>query len=85
MPTIVRARIDDAVEAEAAAVLEAMGLTPSDAFVILMERIAADGRFPFDVLVPNAETVAAMEAARRGDLIDVGSPRNLIAALNADD
>lgn len=33
---------------------------------------------------PNAETIAAMEAARRGELVTVGSPENLLASLNAD-
>ena len=32
-------------------------------------------------LVPNAETVEAMKAARRGDLASVGAPENLIRAL----
>jgi DNA-damage-inducible protein J len=34
--------------------------------------------------VPNAETVEAMKAARRGDLVTVGKPSNLLARLNAD-
>jgi DNA-damage-inducible protein J len=34
--------------------------------------------------VPNAETVEAMKAARRGDLVNVGKPSRLIASLNAD-
>ncbi len=36
-------------------------------------------------LVPNAETVAAMEAARRGELITVGDVDDLMADLHADD
>ena len=35
-------------------------------------------------LVPNAETVEAMKAARRGDLVTAGKPSNLLASLNAD-
>ena len=46
------------------------GLTVSDAFRLMMVRIAAK-RLPFEPLAPNAETVAAMEAARRGDLVTV--------------
>ena len=38
-----------------------------------------------NVEVPNAETVAAMEAARRGELVTVGSPEDLLASLNASD
>jgi hypothetical protein len=34
-------------------------------------------------LVPNPETIEAMKAARRGDLVTVGSPDALLASLNA--
>jgi DNA-damage-inducible protein J len=81
---VVRARIDAGVKAEAAAVLAAMGLTVSDAFRLMMMRIAADKALPFEPLVPNADTIEAMKAARRGELVTVGSPSRLIASLNAD-
>src|SRR5208337_2837579 len=32
-------------------------------------------------LVPNAKTIEAMKAARRGDLASVGAPENLLLAL----
>jgi len=82
---IVRARIDGQVKEEAAAVLASIGLTVSDAFRLMMIRIAKDKALPFEPLVPNAETIEAMKAARRGDLIKVGSPDSLLASLNADD
>ena len=40
--TIVRARINGAIKAKATTVLASIGLTPSDAFRLLMTRIAAD-------------------------------------------
>ncbi len=81
---VVRARIDETTKSEAAAVLAAMGLSLSDAFRMLLKRVAAEKALPFEPLVPNAETVAAMQAARRGDLVTVGKPAALIASLNAD-
>jgi DNA-damage-inducible protein J len=83
--TVVRARIDDQVKEEAAAVLATIGLTVSDAFRLMMVRIAKDKALPFEPLVPNAETIEAMKAARRGDLVTVGSPDALLASLNAGD
>lgn len=74
MNTVIRARIDERVKEEAAAVLEAIGLTVSDAFRLLMVRTAAEKRLPFEPLVPSEETVAAMLAARRSDLVAVGRP-----------
>jgi len=82
--SVVRARIDEATKVEAAAVLATMGLSLSDAFRLLLKRVAAEKALPFEPLVPNAETVAAMKAARRGDVTTVGKPSNLLASLNAD-
>jgi DNA-damage-inducible protein J len=82
--TVVRARIDEATKAEAAAVLASMGLTLSDAFRLLLKRVAAEKALPFEPLVPNADTIEAMKAARRGDLTTAGKPANLLASLNAD-
>jgi len=62
---VVRARIDERTKAEAAAVLKTIGLTLSDAFRLLLVRVAAEKALPFDPLVPNAETVEVMKAARR--------------------
>jgi DNA-damage-inducible protein J len=81
---VVRARIDETTKNEAAAVLAAMGLTLSDAFRLMLVRIAQDKALPFEPLKPNAETVEAMKAARRGELVTVGSPSSLLASLNAD-
>jgi DNA-damage-inducible protein J len=83
--TIVRARIDGRVKEEAAAVLASIGLTVSDAFRLMMMRIAKDKALPFEPLVPNAETIEAMKAARRGEVTKVGSPDALLASLNAGD
>ncbi|HTA42441.1 MAG TPA: type II toxin-antitoxin system RelB/DinJ family antitoxin [Bryobacteraceae bacterium] len=83
--SIVRARIDPRIKSEAAAVLAAMGLTVSDAFRLLLVKVAAEKALPFEPLVPNAETIEAMKAARRGDLITAGSADELLASLHEDD
>jgi DNA-damage-inducible protein J len=83
--TVVRARINGRVKEEAGAVLAAMGLTVSDAFRLLMVKIAAEKALPFEPLIPNAETIKAMKATRRGELVTAGSPDKLLASLNEDD
>jgi DNA-damage-inducible protein J len=83
--TVVRARIDEHVKEEAAAVLATIGLTVSDAFRLMMMRIARDKALPFQPLIPNTETIEAMEAVRRGDVTTVHSVDELFASLNADD
>jgi DNA-damage-inducible protein J len=82
---VVRARIDERIKNEAAAVLGAMGLTVSDAFRLLLVRIAKDKALPFAPLVPNEETIAAMKAARRGELTAAESPDKLVASLTEGD
>lgn len=49
-------------------VLAAIGLTPSDAFRLMMIRVAEERSLPFDVLIPNEETVAAIKSARDGQV-----------------
>ena len=83
--TVVRARIDERTKREAAAALKKIGLTVSDAFRLLLVRVAAEKALPFEPLNPNAETIAAMKAARRGELVKVGKPDELLPSLNAGD
>jgi DNA-damage-inducible protein J len=81
--SVVRARIDERTKKEAAAVLKEIGLTVSDAFRLLLVRVAAEKALPFEPLKPNAETVAAMKAARRGELVNAGKAEKLLRSLNA--
>jgi len=79
---VVRARIDEHIKNEATIVLAAMGLTVSDAFRILLTRVANEGALPFEPLVPNAETIAAMREARLGKLPSFDNIESLMADLN---
>ncbi len=65
---VVRARIDAHIKEEATAALAAMGLTVSDAFRIMLTRVAREKALPFEPLVPNDVTIEAMKEARRGNL-----------------
>lgn len=60
----VRARMDEQVRKEAAAVLADMGLTVSDAIRITLTAIAREGALPFELRAPNAVTREAMREAR---------------------
>ncbi len=83
--SVVRARIDERTKHEASVVLATMGLTVSDAFRMLLVRIASEKVLPFEPFAPNPETVQAMQAARRGELVTVGGVEDLLADLHADD
>lgn len=82
---VVRARVNESIKQEASIVLEAMGLTVSDAFRIMLTRIANEKALPFEPLIPNATTIAAMKEARAGKLQSFNSIEALMADLNAGD
>jgi len=82
---VVRARIDEHIKEEASVVLAAMGLTVSDAFRILLTRVAREKALPFEPLTPNETTIAAIREARAGNLKSFAAVEDLAADLNAKD
>lgn len=82
---LVQARIDGAIKEEASVVLAAMGLTVSDAVRLMLTKVAREHALPFDPLIPNATTIAAMKEARAGNLPHANSIPELMAALHAGD
>jgi DNA-damage-inducible protein J len=64
--SIVRSRIDAETKERAAAALEAMGLTISDAIRLLLLRVAEEKRLPFEVKVPNTKSRLAMKELAEG-------------------
>ena len=80
-----RARIDEDLKARGDAVLEAIGLSVSDAVRLLYHRLIADQAFPLELKVPNAETRAAMEegnAILRARKARFDSAEELFASLD---
>ncbi|MGY4695958.1 type II toxin-antitoxin system RelB/DinJ family antitoxin [Xylella fastidiosa subsp. sandyi] len=82
---VVRARVDAHIKEEASTVLATMGLSVSDAFRMMLTRIAREKALPFEPLVPNATTIAAMREARAGHLKSFNSIEVLMADLHAED
>ncbi|MBC7323372.1 MAG: type II toxin-antitoxin system RelB/DinJ family antitoxin [Acetomicrobium sp.] len=77
----IRVRIDSDTKERASKALERMGLSVSDAVRLLLVRIAEDGRFPFDLEVPNARTRKAMTELEQGGGISKGSVEDTFADL----
>lgn len=82
---VIETHVDDAVKEEAAAVLAAIGLTISDAIRLMLMRVAHDHELPFDPFLPNAETIAAMEEARAGNLQTADTIEQFLEALDANE
>ena len=64
--TVVRARIASKTKRQATEVLQAMGLSVSDAIRLLLVRVADEKRLPFAVQVPNVATLKAMKELNEG-------------------
>lgn len=69
--SFVRARVDENLKNEAAAVLAEMGLTVSDVVRIALTKIAREKALPFDMRVPNAQTAATLDQIERGEDLHV--------------
>ena len=63
--TMLHVRVDEETKTQASAALAAMGLSVSAAVRILLKRVVNDQAFPLELKVPNAQTRAAMQEARR--------------------
>ncbi len=59
----IEARIDETLKQAAEAVFAQLGLSPSEAIRIFYRQVELHQGFPFDIRVPNAETVEAMREA----------------------
>jgi DNA-damage-inducible protein J len=82
---MIHVRVDEDLKLRACHTLEEMGLSLSDAVRLLLTRIAVEKALPFEVRVPNFETVAAMQAGDRGEVSKASSMKEMMARLNADD
>ncbi len=79
---IIQTKINSELKEEAEAILQAMGLTTSEAIRVFLQQIVNSGRFPFQLSLPqpNEETLQALQEleARKGELFD--SPDSLFAS-----
>jgi len=84
MTTSAFADIDPDVQQQAAVVLADIGLTISDAVRSMLIMTARDKELPFNPLIPNAKTIAAMEDAAAGRVTRATDIDDLFRQLNAD-
>jgi DNA-damage-inducible protein J len=68
--TVIHARIDPATKAATERVLEALGLTPTEAIRLLYRQIAMRGEFPLELRVPNEITASTLAKADRGEELE---------------
>jgi len=60
----VRARVDSNLKQEVEEILKEIGLSTSQAITLFLKRIKYERGIPFELKVPNATTIKAMEEAK---------------------
>jgi len=82
---VVRARIDGRTKKKATKVLADMGLSVSDAIRLMLVRVAAEKALPFDVKLPNEDSLKAIAELERGEGQRFDTIDEFLADLNARD
>ena len=73
----IRARVEPALKNEAEAILKKVGLSSSEAMRLFLYQVVQQRGLPFEVKIPNAETIAAIEELETGKGIRVNSVEEL--------
>jgi len=60
----IRARIEADLKAEGEEILKTLGMNTSDALTLFWRQMVLQKGLPFDVKIPNAETIAALNEPR---------------------
>jgi len=61
---IINARIKPELKADVEAILSQLGMTTTQAITVFFEQVKMNKGIPFELKIPNAETLEAMEDAR---------------------
>jgi DNA-damage-inducible protein J len=67
---MIRARVEPGLKHEAEAVLERLGMTPTEAITLFYKQVSLHRGLPFPVRIPNAVTRRALKAAQRGEDVE---------------
>ncbi len=77
---MIRARVEPDLKHDAEAVFSTLGMSPPEAITLFYKQVALQHGLPFEVRIPNAETLEAMRQAREKDgLIKYDSVDDLMA------
>ena len=67
---VIHARIDPATKAATEQILDALGLTPTEAIRLLYRQIAMRKEFPLELRVPNALTASVLKKSENNEEIE---------------
>ncbi len=64
---MIRARVEPELKQEAEKVFTTLGLSPTDAITLFYKQTALNNGLPFELRIPNEETLAAVRQVRAGE------------------
>ncbi len=67
---MIRARVEPGLKRDAEAVLDKLGMTPTEAITLFYKQVTLYRGLPFPVRIPNATTRKALQEARSGKNIE---------------
>jgi DNA-damage-inducible protein J len=67
---MIRARVEPGLKHDAEAVLDKLGMTPTEAITLFYRQVTLYRGLPFPVRIPNAATRRALRQARRRENIE---------------
>ena len=80
----VHSRIQPEIKEEAERILQRLGLSPTEAIRMFYTQITLRNGLPFDVAIPNDETIKALEDSKNGrNLEQFDSTEELFESWNA--
>ncbi len=75
---VVSARVDPELKTNVEQVFKALGLSTTQAITLFFKQVEFWNGLPFEVKIPNQDTVQALEEARaRQNLVTFNSPHNV--------
>ena len=80
---MIRARVEPDLKHEAEGIFTALGLSATEAITLFYKQVSLHHGLPFEVKIPNAETLEAMrQAGNKDDLTKYGSVKDLMADID---
>ena len=80
----IRARIEPELKSSVESILVSLGISTSDAITMFYKQIELHNGFPFEIKIPNSETINAMKEARINKGMDKITVDELKKALRND-
>ena len=80
---MIRARVEPDLKRQAEELFSELGLSATEAITLFYKQVTVHRGLPFDVRLPNAETIEALQQARDGEgLTEYASLEDLKARLD---